>query len=128
MAIEFMKSFNEIVDGVHKVCEGVMDASEGLKQGRFKKKTGEELWNIFENTIGAGILGALEGALHVVESANEAMDVLDHKTRLLESGMSEDEYEKLAADETDSENLNAMPDFVQSIIKSPGGKKAGCGG
>lgn len=128
MAIEFMKSFNEIVDGVHKVCEGVMDASEGLKQGRFKKKTGDELWNIFENTIGAGILGALEGALHVVESANEAMDVLEYKTRLLESGLSEEKYEKLVANETDAENLNAMPDFVQSIIKSPRGKKAACGG
>lgn len=123
-----MKAFDEIINGVHKVCDGVMDASEGLKQGRFKKKTGGELWDIFENTIGAGILGALEGALHVVESANEAMDVLEHKTRLLESGLSEEEYEKLGTDETDVENLDAMPDFVQSIIKSPGGKKAACGG
>lgn len=127
MAIEFMKAFDEIINGVHKVCDGVMDASEGLKQGRFKKKTGGELWDIFENTIGAGMLGALEGALHVVESANEAMDVLEHKALLLESGLSEEEYEKLGDDAADAENVDAMPSFVQSIIKNPREKKAACG-
>lgn len=89
-----MKSIGEVVDGARNVFEGCINASAGFKQGRFKKKTGEELWDIFENTIGNGILKTLEGALHVVESANEAWDKFEHKVNLLEMGMTEEEYEE----------------------------------
>lgn len=94
MASKFMESVDEVVKGARDVYDGFVNASADFKQGLFKKKTGEELWDIFENTIGNGILKTLEGALHVVESANEAWDKFEHKVNLFEMGMSEKEYEQ----------------------------------
>ena len=71
-------------------CDSSVDVTGEHKRDCFKTK----LWNLFENTIGAEILKMLEGALHVVESADRAWDRFEHKVRLLEIGMTEEEIDK----------------------------------
>lgn len=89
------------------ICDESVNVADKLKYDCFKTK----LWNLFENTIGAGILKTLEGALHVVESADRAWDRFEHKVRLLEIGMTEEEYEKFCR-ECDAETKNATKSNV----------------